>query len=68
MTIYGKYTIDTNWIIMFCDNTIYTVARNSGDWGSITVGETAYVGGILTQEAYNEMASKADKVGTIVLN
>lgn len=68
MTVFGVYTIDENWVTMFSDNTIYTIARNGGEWGSIAVGDVAAGGGILTQEAYNEMASKAERVGTIVLN
>lgn len=45
-----------------------TIARNTGDWSSVGVGERAYIGGVLTQERYNELASACVKEGTFELS
>lgn len=67
MTICGKYETDDNFTTVYANNRMYTIARN-GDWGSLGVGERAYVGGILTQKRYDELASACSKEGTFELD
>ena len=65
--IKGKYETDQNFTTVYCDNTIYTIARNTGDWGCIKVGETTAMGQILTKEAYDKFASECGREGTFEL-
>ena len=68
MKITGKYKVDQNFITVYCDNTVYTIARNTGDGGSVKVGERTFMGQILTQEAYDKWASECEKEGTFELS
>ena len=68
MKITGKYTVDQNFITVFSDNKIYTIARNSGDWGSLAVGDYAHSGGKLTQEIYDKWLSECEKEGSFTLD
>lgn len=52
MKIFGKYYVDQNFITICSNGTIYTVARNSGQIGRISIGEYMFHGGKLTQEGY----------------
>lgn len=38
MRITGKYYIDANFINVCTNNTLYTIARNTGDWGCRKAG------------------------------
>lgn len=67
-TIKGKYTKDQNFVTVYCDNTVYTIARNTGDWGCICVGEKTTMGQVLTQEVYDKWASDCEKEGTFKLS
>lgn len=42
--IFGKYETDSNFTTVYCDNTIYTIARNTGDWGCVAVGQRTAMG------------------------
>lgn len=68
MKITGKYTVDQNFITVFSDNKVYTIARNSGDWGCLAVNNNAYIGGKLTQETYDKWEAECDREGTFTLN
>lgn len=68
MKIEGRYETDQNFTSIYCDNTIYTIARNSGEWGAIKVGERDRTSGnILTLELYKEMESACEKSGSFEL-
>ena len=66
--IKGKYETDQNFTTVYCDNTVYTIARNTGEWGCIKVGETTAMGQILTQEVYSKWASECEKDGIFELH
>jgi hypothetical protein len=68
MMIRGKFSRDNNFTHVYCDNTIYVIARNTGDWACVSVGDRTNMGGVLTQEVYDEWASKCVKEGTFVLS
>ena len=66
MKISGKYTTDSNFTTVYCDNTIYTIARNTGNWSCVAVGQNV-MGHVLTQEVYDKWASECEKEGTFTL-
>lgn len=66
--ITGKFKKDSNFITVYCDNTIYTIARNTDNWGYVKVGERTAMGQILTQEAFDKWASECTEVGTFELS
>ena len=39
MRVTGKYEKDQNFIRVYSNNTVYTIASNSGEWGALKVGE-----------------------------
>lgn len=67
MKITGKYEKDDNFTTVYSNNTIYTIARSTGDWGCIKVGEITHTGHVLTQETYNEFEAKCQKEGIFEL-
>jgi hypothetical protein len=66
--ITGKYEKDQNFITVYSNNTMYTIARNAGNWGSVKVGQVTKQGKTLTQERYNKFESACNKTGTFHLN
>ena len=66
--IKGKYETDSNFTTVYCDNTVYTIARNTGEWSCIKVGETTAMGQILTQEAYDKWTSECEREGTFEIS
>ena len=67
MTITGKYYADDNFIYLFNGNTMYTIARNTGDWGSVTVGGRTASGQKVTQADFDRWIANADSEGTFEL-
>ena len=66
-TIKGKYSTDSNFITVYTGDTMYTIARNTSDWGCIKVGDRTFSGEILTQETFNSWKSECQKEGTFEL-
>ena len=66
ITITGVYYKDSNFINVFVDDKMYTIARNTGEWGSVAVGQSTNYG-TLTQEQFNQWKAKANKTGTFTL-
>jgi len=67
MKITGKFKKDQNFITVFANNTVYTIARNTGDWGFRKVGDyTGY--GKLTQEIYDKWVSECESEGDFELS
>ena len=66
--IFGKYEQDENFTTVYSNNTVYTIARNTGDWGCVVVGRRTATGHILTQDVYDEWESACEKEGTFVLS
>ena len=67
MIIKGRYKKDDNFTTIYANNCIYTIARNSGEYACLRVGQCAYIGGELTQERYNELENKCTQEGTFEL-
>ncbi len=67
MKIQGKYKTDSNFTEVYCDNKIYVIARNTGDWACTSVGEYTATGHLLTQEIYNSWLAECTKEGTFTL-
>lgn len=61
--IYGSYTEDDNFTTVFSNNTIYTIARATGEWGSVSVGNRTATGHVLDQESYDRMESECEYEG-----
>ena len=68
MEITGKYKKDSNFTTVYCNNKIYTIARGTGDWSCLAVGECTSMGQVLTQDVYDSWASECSKEGTFVLS
>lgn len=67
MKITGKYYVDNNFIYLFKNTTMYTIARNTSDWGSVTVGEHTAYGQKVTQVDFDHWIANADSEGTFEL-
>ena len=65
--IYGSYTKDENFTTVFENNTMYTIARSTGEWGSISVGNRTATGHILDQETYDKWESECEYEGEFEL-
>lgn len=50
MTITGRTTADENFITVLTTDTIYTIARATGEWGCVKVGQQTATGHTLTPE------------------
>ena len=68
MRVRGCYTKDSNFITLFSSDTMYTIARNTGEWGSVRVGGTFANGRPVTKADYERMKEECDQVGTFVLD
>lgn len=64
--ITGKYYTDGNFVNVCTDNTLYTIARNTGDWGCRKVGDKTGFG-IFDSEAYKAELEQCTKTGTFEL-
>lgn len=68
MTIAGKYEQDKNFTRIYSNNTVYEIARNSGEWATLKVGERDRTSGkVLTLEQFKEWESACEKSGTFEL-
>lgn len=67
MKVTGKYKVDHDFITLYSDNAMYTIARNTGEWGCLKVGDTSATGHTLTQEQYNMWCMQCTKEGTFNL-
>ena len=67
MKITGKYYADDNFICLFKNATMYTIARNTGDWGRVTVGGYTAYGQKVTQADFDRWIANADQEGTFEL-
>lgn len=68
MTITGKYEQDQNFTTVYTEDTLYTIARNTGSWSFRKVGEKLAFSGILTPELFKEWKSECTKEGTFELS
>ena len=64
MRITGKYEFDANFITVYTEDTMYTIARNSGDGGYIKVGDKTASGLVITQELFDSWKEECQKEGT----
>ena len=67
MEITGKCFGDYNFTYVFTGNRIYTIARNTGEWSYIAVGDTTHWGMLLDEDSYRKLAMLADSYGTFTL-
>lgn len=61
MLIKGKYRKDDNFTEIYTEDTLYTIARNTGEWNSVKVGERMASGHILTKETFETWKSECEK-------
>lgn len=54
MTVTGKYEKGENYTRVYSNNAICEIARNSGEWGVLKVGEHDRQGNALTLEQFKE--------------
>lgn len=67
MIIKGLYKKDNNFITVFSDDTMYTIARNSGEWGFVKVGGTLATGQKFSKSDYEKFKKECTKVGIFTL-
>ena len=67
MKITGKYYADDNFTYLFKNATMYTIARNTGDWSSVTIGGHTASGQKVTQADFDRWIANADSEGTFEL-
>lgn len=68
MTITGKYEKDSNFTTVYTENAMYTIARNTGDWNCVKIGERMASGHILTKEIFEAWKSECEKWGEFELS
>ena len=68
MQITGKYTTDSNFTTVYTDDTLYTLARNSSDWGCVKIGNRSATGHILDRETFEKWKAECTKEGTFELS
>ena len=68
MIVKGKYEKDDNFITIYANSNVYTIARSTGDWGYVAVGEKSAFGPIITTEWYDNQVAACTHSGTFVLN
>ena len=67
MKITGYYTKGQNFIDIYTCDSIYTIARNTGDYSHRKVGDFLANGFLLTKEVLDELKSQCTKYGTFDL-
>lgn len=64
MRVTGKYEKGQNFTRVYSNNTVYEIARNSGEWSMLKVGEHDRQGNTLTLEQFKEWENACEKIGT----
>ena len=71
MVVTGNYSVDQNFIEIIAgekpNRVYYTIARNTGEWGSRSEGSIAWCGGVLDSEWFDEQEAKMADIGTFEL-
>ena len=67
MKVIGKFEQDRNFTRVYSSNTVYEIARNSGEWSALKVGEHDRQGNVLTLEQFKAWENACEKVGTFDL-
>lgn len=63
MVIYGRYDdSDKYFITVYSNNVVYTIARNTGIWGYIAVGEQGF-----TQSMYDNLKKRCVKASPFII-
>lgn len=68
MLIKGYYKKDDNFTEIYTEDTLYTIARNTGEWNSVKVGSRMATGRILTKETFEAWKSECEKWGEFELS
>ena len=66
--IYGWYEKDDNFTTLYTHDAIYTIARNTGEWSMLKVGEMSATNHVFTQELLDRWYKEAPYEGTFVLD
>ena len=67
MRVTGKYEKDQNFTRVYSDNTVYEIARDSGEWSALKVGEFDRQGNVLTLEQFKAWENACEKTGAFDL-
>ncbi len=67
MKVIGKFEQDRNFTRVYSSNTVYEIARNSGEWSVLKVGEHDRQGNVLTLEQFKAWENACEKVGSFDL-
>lgn len=67
MTITGVYKKDANFTTIYTEDTMYQIARNTGEWSYVKVNDRLPDGHILTHELFQEWKAECIETGTFNL-
>lgn len=67
MKVIGKFEQDRNFTRVYSSNSVYEIARNSGEWSVLKVGEHDRQGNVLTLEQFKAWENACEKVGSFDL-
>ena len=67
MQITGKYEQDQNFTTVYTEDTLYTVARSTGDWSSVKIGDRMANGHVLTPDLFQQWKAECTEEGTFNL-
>ena len=68
MTITGAYKKDANFTTIYTADTMYQIARNTGEWSYVKVNDRLPDGHILTPELFQEWKAECIETGTFELS
>ena len=68
MQITGKYEQDQNFTTVYTEDTLYTVARSTGDWSSVKIGDRMANGYALTPDLFRQWKAECTEEGTFHLS
>lgn len=67
MTITGTYKKDQNFTTVYTEDTLYTIARNTGEWSYRKIDDWLACRGKLTPEIFRELKAECTETGTFNL-
>ena len=68
MIITGRFEKDANFLTIFTETEMYQIARSTGDWSSVNIGDRMANGHVLTSDLFQTWKSECTVEGTFNLS